>query len=200
MTTIERTLIDQAPHLDNRQLERAVVAADRSGRLRWARLRELLRRHDGRPGVARLRWVAAEADPDSSHTRSGIEIDFLALCRDAELPKPHVNALVGGAMVDFLWPAERLVVEVDSYRYHYDRPAFNRDHRSTVMLEAAGYAVHRITDEMLAAEPGPFLALVRASLRGRSHLDGRSRPQVPSGDSSSPQSRESRSPRNRGTT
>lgn len=67
-------------------------------------------------------------------------------------------------MVDFLWPAQRVVVEADSYGYHTDPPAFERDHRRTVALMAAGYAVHRATYWMLSEEPEVFLSVVRDSL------------------------------------
>jgi hypothetical protein len=62
------------------------------------------------------------------------------------------------------WPKERLIVEADSYDYHADRPAFERDHQSTVDLEVAGYRVRRTTYKMLQSNPGLFLRLVRAAL------------------------------------
>jgi very-short-patch-repair endonuclease len=75
-----------------------------------------------------------------------------------------VNVLVEGKRVDFYWPKERLIVEADSYGYHADRPAFERDHQSTVDLEVTGYRVHRTTYKMLQSNPRPFLNLVRGSL------------------------------------
>ncbi len=164
VTTIERTLFDMASRLDNRQLERDLVSADRSGRLRWAQLERLLVEGEGRPGVARLRGVAAAVDPRAREVRSPPEVDFLALCREAGLPHPQVNVLLEGRLVDFLWPAARLVVETDSYTYHGDRPAFERDHETTVALTTAGYEVLRTTNRMLEADPGPFLRLVRKKL------------------------------------
>ncbi len=164
VTTLERTIFDLAAELDHRQLERAVVAAERRGGLRWSRLREVLEEGRGKMGVSRLRSVLQAADPRAVDTRSGLEVDFLGICRRAGLPQPSINVLVEELLVDFLWPAERLIVEVDSYRYHGDRTAFERDHRATVVLEAAGYRVHRITDQMLSLDPGPFIELLRACL------------------------------------
>jgi len=164
VTTLERTLLDIATDLDAVRLERAVVAADRSGRLRWGVLQRMIGEGRGRAGVALLRRVAEEVDPGAVDVRSGIEVDFLGLCRGTGLPAPAVNVLVAGSLVDFLWPGHRLAVEVDSYKYHGDRSAFERDHRSTLALEAAGYTVHRITERMLSRDPGPFLDLVRRSL------------------------------------
>ncbi len=164
VTTVERTLLDNAADLDRRQLERMVVAADRSGRLRWKELMRVIGEGEGRCGIARLRRVAAEVDPEAVDVRSGVEVDFLGLCREAGLPPPAVNAEVVDRIVDFLWAEQRVIVELDTYRFHGDRAAFERDHRTTLVLEAAGYTVHRITDRMLAGDPHPFLDLVRNSL------------------------------------
>jgi very-short-patch-repair endonuclease len=167
VTSVERTLLDMAHRYDDRQLERAVVNADRTGRLRWPRLRLLVDRTPLRPGAGRLRRVASRVSPRAIDTRSPTEVDFLALCREARLPEPAVNVLIAGYLVDFLWPAERLIVETDTYTYHGDPLAFERDHERTVALVAAGYEVHRATRLMLDRAPSPFLQLVHDSLARR---------------------------------
>jgi hypothetical protein len=170
VTSVERTLLDIASGLDDRQLERVVVDADRTGRLRWPRLRLLLDRTPLRLGAGRLRRVASRISPRAIDAKSMTEVDFLALCREAGLDEPAVNVLVVGHLVDFLWPAERLIVETDTYTYHGDPLAFERDHERTVALAAAGYEVHRATRLMLNRAPGPFLRLVRDSLVRRRAL------------------------------
>jgi hypothetical protein len=170
VTSVERTLVDIAAFLDTRQLERAVVAADRAGRLRWPRLVELLERSNGRLGVARLRRVVAGTDPRAVEARSPLEVDFLALCRKAGLPLPAVNVLVDGRLVDFVWVKERVIVETDGYAYHRDRPAFERDHEATIALTSAGYVVHRATYRMLKRDPGQFMTLVRSALDSAHHV------------------------------
>jgi hypothetical protein len=167
ITSLERTLLDIAVRLDRRQLEHAVVAADRSRRLRWPELWRLLERTPRRAGAGRLRSVAREVDPRAAEARSPLEVDFLSLCRKAGLPLPHVNVLAEGHLVDFLWPASRVVVETDGYFYHRDPLAFERDHERTVALQVAGYVVHRTTRLMLNSDPKPFLGLVRRSLTNR---------------------------------
>ena len=167
VTSIERALLDIAPRLDKRGLERALVTADRSGRLRWPALERVIEQGVGRRGAAHLRAVAGSVDPRAVDAVSPLEIDFLALCREARLSLPQVNVLVEGHLVDFFWPAERVVVETDGYRYHRDRLAFEHDHETTVDLEAAGFRVHRTTYRMLRQDPDRFLANVLASLRQR---------------------------------
>jgi hypothetical protein len=164
VTTPERTLLDLAARFDARQLERALVAADRAKCIRWPELRQVIEEGAGRKGRGMLRRLCAQVDPRAVETRSNPEIDFLALCRKANLPTPQVNVLVEGKLVDFLWPKERLIVEVDSYRYHGDPPAFEQDSESTVTLMMAGYKVLRPTDRMLEVNPGIVMRLVRNSL------------------------------------
>jgi Protein of unknown function (DUF559) len=167
VTSIERTLLDIAKGLDDRRLERALVAADRTGRLRWTELDRLLRRTPLRPGAGRLRRIAGRVSPHAIDAKSPPEVDFLALCREAALPEPAVNVWADGYLVDFLWPAERVVVETDSYTYHGDRIAFETDRERTVALTAAGYEVHRATRMMLERAPASFLEVVRSSLSRR---------------------------------
>jgi hypothetical protein len=164
VTTLERTLLDLAERLDARQLEHALVAADRSRRLRWSELRRLVDQAKGRKGRALLWRLMRQVDPSAADTRSPTEIDFLALCREAGLPLPQVNVFVEGHLVDFFWPKARLVVETDGYGFHNDRPAFEQDHESTVALMAASYKVLRATHRMLERDSDPFIRLVRDSL------------------------------------
>jgi hypothetical protein len=166
-TTIERTLLDMAGRLDARQLERALVAADRTGRLRWGKLQAMVLRGRGRKGIGKLRRVAFEVDPRAVDAKSPLEIDFLALCREFGLPLPQVNVLAEGYLVDFLWLAQKVVVETDSYTYHANPPSFEHDHQRTVDLTAAGYDVHRATYDMLTRDPDPLLANVRRSHQQR---------------------------------
>jgi hypothetical protein len=166
-TTVERALLDMAGRLDARQQERALVAADRSSRVNWPLLQRLVMRGRGKKGIRRLRRVAMEVDPGAADTRSPLEVDFLALCRESTIPPPQVNVFAGQYLVDFLWPNQKVVVETDGYAYHSDRPSFEDDHQRTVALTAAGYEVHRATYRMLAWNPAQFMSLVRRSIHKR---------------------------------
>jgi very-short-patch-repair endonuclease len=167
VTSLERMLVDMASRLDDRQMERALVEADRSGRLRFPRLEQVLNRSNGRKGVGRLRRLAQEVNPNAADAASPMEIDFLALCRRFDLPFPQVNVLVEGCLVDFYWPEARVIVETDGYLFHGNRPAFERDHENTVKLKAAGYEVLRATSRMLESQSAGFIQLVRDSLDSR---------------------------------
>jgi len=164
VTSLERTVRDMAGRLDERQMERMLVEADRSGHLSWPALWRVLGRPGGWRGARALRRVARQVDPRAAETLSPTEVDFLALCREAGLPLPSVNVLVAGRLVDFLWQREYLIVETDSYSYHGDRPAFERDYESTISLTIAGYRVLRVTGRILEHDPEPFMRLVRQEL------------------------------------
>jgi very-short-patch-repair endonuclease len=75
-----------------------------------------------------------------------------------------VNVLIGGHLVDFLWSEQKVIVETDSWSYHGDPLAFEKDHERDVELTAAGYDVHRATAKMLERDPEPFLQNVRRAL------------------------------------
>jgi hypothetical protein len=166
-TSIERTLLDLAGGMGAKRIERALVQADKTGRLSWPALAHILRRRRGRKGAGRLKRIAAEVDPRAVETLSVTEVDFLALWRETGLPLPAVNVLVEGHLVDFLWPRQKVVVETDSWGFHGDRSSFERDHQTDVDLVAAGYDVHRTTYKMLERYPDLFLSNVRRAIRTR---------------------------------
>ncbi len=89
---------------------------------------------------------------------------MLALVRAARLPMPDVNVRVGPIEVDFLWREERLVVEVDGFRFHSSRAAFERDRRRDAELQAGGLRVMRVTWRQLTREREATLARIARAL------------------------------------
>jgi very-short-patch-repair endonuclease len=95
---------------------------------------------------------------ESDRTRSDLERDFLRLCRRYGLPLPRVNVTVGRWTVDFLWPAERLAVEADSWAYHRGSAAFEDDHARDLDLRRRGYDIRRFSERQIRSEPGRVAA------------------------------------------
>ena len=151
VTTPAQTLIGLSSVLPRPALEAALAAAERLRLLDLDRLP---------PGLQRLAGVVEPA------LRSRLERGFLALCHEHRLPRPLVNTVVEGYEVDFCWPAPRLIVEVDSHRYHGTRAAFERDRERDAVLTTAGWRVVRITERRLA-RPDEVAALL-ARVVGRS--------------------------------
>jgi very-short-patch-repair endonuclease len=107
--------------------------------------------------------VAEVLEPD--RTRSELEARFLALCRRHRLPRPEVNHTVGAFTVDFLWPAQGLVVEVDGWDTHRTRAAFENDRARDLELKLRGYQVVRFTWRRITQDPAGVAAALRELLR-----------------------------------
>jgi very-short-patch-repair endonuclease len=166
-TTAARTLLDLAGVIDRGGLERTCDQAEALRVLDCRDLGDVLARAGGRRGVRTLRAVLAEREPGRA-TRSELEAKFLALCSDGGLPRPRTNsrvALEGHSIeVDFLWPQQRLVAEVDGYRFHATRSGFEHDRSRDRRLLIAGYRVVRFTWRQLSEDPDDVIATIRALL------------------------------------
>jgi REase_MTES_1575/Transcriptional regulator, AbiEi antitoxin len=163
VTTVARTIVDLAAVLDPDQLLRVIEQGERMGVLDFLALRKATARAEGRPGAATLRQILAtytEAPP----TRSELERTFLSRIEQAGLPRPIINATAAGLEVDFLWPEQRLIVELDGRAYHTNPRAFEQDRLRDATLLRAGYRVLRITYRRLQDEPGKVLNDVHSLL------------------------------------
>jgi Protein of unknown function (DUF559) len=167
VAVMERVLLDLAGRTDAKRLERMFVQAYKRDEFSWPRLGRLITRRRGCKGVGKLRRIALEVDPEALETKSVPEVDFLALWRQVDQLMPSVNALVEGHLVDFLWSEQKVIVETDSWSYHGDPLAFEKDHQRDVELTAAGYDVHRTTAKMLERDPEPFLQNVHRAVHTR---------------------------------
>jgi very-short-patch-repair endonuclease len=101
----------------------------------------------------------------STLTRSHLEELFLQLCRGCGLPAPAVNQRVARYEVDFVWPAEHVIVELDGFAAHGTRAAFERDRARDVELRLAGYTVLRFTYRQVTERPSWVAAQVERALR-----------------------------------
>ena len=163
-TAVARTLLDIAETEGLVVVERAFERAQIRGLLDLRALDDLIARNPGRRGLRHLcalRSVIADQPP---LVRSEMERRFLALCRAHRLPPPGVNAVIGGLEVDFSWTTHRLAVEVDGYRHHGGRVAFERDRERDAALTLAGWRVLRFTWRRLAERPADVAAMLRRAL------------------------------------
>jgi very-short-patch-repair endonuclease len=113
---------------------------------------------------AEVRRFALGPRTRGDRTRSDPERDFLDLCRRHGLPMPDVNVGIGRWTVDFLWRTERLVVEIDTWRYHGGSIAFEDDHERDADLRRRGYALYRYTARQVNKEPDLLAAEIGAAL------------------------------------
>jgi very-short-patch-repair endonuclease len=164
ITTPARTLLDIAPDLTPRQLERTIDQAEHLRLLDPASLPGVVRRANGHHGAGRLAAVVARHEAGSTFTRSELEERFLRVCRGAALTQPQVNVPLHGYEVDFLWRDRRLVVELDGHASHGTRAAFERDRARDADLAAHGYRVVRFTYLQVVRQPKRVAALVKRLL------------------------------------
>jgi very-short-patch-repair endonuclease len=152
VTAPARTLIDLAAVRSADQVERALNEARVLKLVTDAELQAAMDRCPLRSGIATLRAIlAAERGP--AMTRSAAERRLKNLVQQAELPWPRFNTTLRRFEVDALWAEQHVVVEVDGYRFHGHRSAFERDRRRDQALVAAGYTVIRVTARQLVDEP-----------------------------------------------
>jgi predicted transcriptional regulator of viral defense system len=162
-TSLARTLLDLATFLSLTQLDRAIEAAERLERFDLRAIDDVLARSNGHRGAERLRRALGDYHHDD--VRSDLEAHFLELCREADLPLPATNILIEGFLVDAVWREQKPVVELDGYRFHRTRSAFERDRRRDAMLALAGYRMVRVTHLMLERESGRVAEALRALLQ-----------------------------------
>ena len=159
ITAVPRTLVDLAASLSLDALARASHEAEVRHRMSAAAVRAALARRPTAPGAWKLREIFGG---QFRVTLSGLERDFLAMLRSAGLPLPQTNRPAGGRYVDCRWPRYRLTIELDSYRYHHSRHAWEQDRRREREARARGDDFRRYTYGDVSEDR----ALVLAELRG----------------------------------
>ncbi|HEY5033011.1 MAG TPA: DUF559 domain-containing protein [Actinomycetes bacterium] len=164
VTTPLRTLLDCARYLEE---PAAVVLADSALRKHQVSLPELwaeARRCAG-PGSARVRRVVCLANVASESALETLaRLLFAAHGLHPKLQVVITDAHGFVARVDFLFEAERLVVEADGHAHHSDRASFQRDRQRCNALVAAGYRVLRFSWADVVGRPDHVVSLVRSLL------------------------------------
>lgn len=161
VTTVPRTLVDVAPRLALDDLARACHEADVIHRTTPAAVLSIAR---GRPGAEKFRAIL---EGDHPTVLSRLEMLFLAALGAEGLPAPATNRRKGAHYVDCRWAQHRLTVELDSYRFHHTRHAWEQDHERERAARARGDEFRRYTWRDVTEEPAPMLAELRRLLRVR---------------------------------
>ena len=166
LTTVARTLVDLAATLTPHQTERVVHRAEHLRLLDTHSLNAQLARAQGRP-TRRLRAALRTLEShEPDITRTVLEERFLALVLNARLPRPEVNAMVGEHEVDFLWRAEKLIVETDGAATHLTAEAFEEDRRRDAVHSMLGFRTLRFTWRQVVYEPRFVAKAIATALAG----------------------------------
>jgi very-short-patch-repair endonuclease len=145
VTSIGRTLLDEAETLPAQRLRTMLEAAQRQELLDDRELNALLARTNGHRGITPLRTGLNALHEQAPSTQSELERRFLELVREAGLPEPQTNVVVDGYVVDCFWPEYNLVVELDGYAFHKSWRSFEDDRAKDAAHTLAGRRSMRIT-------------------------------------------------------
>ena len=172
VTNVARTLIDLAGTVRPGELAEAVDAALAGRLVAPERLLGALDRSapQARSGTRALRELVAPW-----LERAGGLPDSVAECRlrrlieEAGLPVPVAQYAISDGQgltihLDFAWPAQKVALELDGFRWHANPAAHARDSWRTTWLAARGWVVLRITPTEVRARAGEVVAALRQHL------------------------------------
>jgi hypothetical protein len=161
VTTVPRTLVDLPSLLSFDELSRAVHEADVRHGTRAEHIEAVLDRYPNAGGAQTLRAIARG---DSPILLSKLEMHFRALLMRNELALPETNRRRGAHYVDCRWPERHLTVELDSYRFHRSRRAWEQDRERERAARARGDEFRRYTWRDVVEQPAPTVSELQGLL------------------------------------
>jgi hypothetical protein len=113
------------------------------------------------PGVRALRGVVEPVGPD---LRDEFERRFHRFVRTGGWPRYEPNVLLstplGQLRADAYWRSRAFALELDSWRHHGDRDAFETDRERVIAADTIGVRLVRVTWRMLVGRPEVVAALL----------------------------------------
>ena len=163
-TTPARAILEIAPQLSDHRLKRLLrkVQAERLANVE--QIAAVLHRANGHRDTKR---IAAIIDPGPAPTASKHEDVVLDLILRAGFEHPAVNEPLHVTSrpytPDIRWPAQRLILEIDSSPWHDGPLSQQLDADRQAELEAAGERVLRTTRDQASAAPQQLVARLVAA-------------------------------------
>jgi hypothetical protein len=163
VTTAARAILDVADRLSDAELIQIVSDARRAARLGPTALHRLLA-----SSVRAARLI----DPERAPSESIFMAMFLLFLKRYRLPIPLTEYWFHGFRVDAIYPAHRLIIELDSWEFHSNPLQFERDRMRDAVAIKYRHDTLRITWKRMTEHPRQLAAELRALLADRA-------PQVP---------------------
>jgi len=158
-TTVERLLADMASEASDADLATIVHHAQVRTLLREGPMSLQLGR--ATRGIGRLRELLEPTGPD---LREELERRFHAFVLAGDWrpyePNVRIHTPLGQFRADALWRTERFAIELDSWRHHGGRDAFESDRERMVAADLVDLDLRRITWRMLVGTPRVVAALL----------------------------------------
>lgn len=171
VTTPERTLIDLAAVLHEKQLSRVLERGVAERIVDFEKLVSLFESigRRGKPGTANMRKLLESRGLSVTPADSELERLLLAALIDGGLPRPELQFRAPwlqpiNGRVDMAYPDQRVVVEGDSRRWHMLTEAFETDRLRDNAAQIAGWRILRFTWKELIEAPERVVATVRRVL------------------------------------
>jgi very-short-patch-repair endonuclease len=141
-TTVARTLVDLAAVFPLDDLARAHHEARIHDQVHPQTIERVLARRPTSKGRENL---LAVIHGDTPALLSRLEKGFVVFLRERGFPIPQINRPQGAHYVDCRWPEHRLTVELDSYRFHSSRHAWEQDYERERAARRRGDEFRRFT-------------------------------------------------------
>lgn len=170
ITTGARTLIDLGAVVDRETVERALEDALKrrltSETQLSSRIRELEAK--GRSGVGVIKSILDERG-SGPPVESFLELKFLKILKSSglQLPIKQYEIFDTGrfvARVDFAYPVQKIIIEVDGFAYHSSPRELDRDRSRRNELTSLGWRVFQITWRQIQADPVGVIERLRKLL------------------------------------
>jgi predicted transcriptional regulator of viral defense system len=162
-TTAARAILEIAPQLSDQRLKRVIRQAQAEKAASVRQIADVLRRANGHRATRRIANIIATG---AAPTVSRDEDVVLDLVLDVGIEHPDVNRPLGVGhhtyRPDLRWPAQRLILEVDS-AWHDGPLAQELDADRQADLERAGERVLRTTLEEAVLQPRPLIRRLKAA-------------------------------------
>jgi very-short-patch-repair endonuclease len=165
VTSVGRTYLDLAEVLNHARLIDVLEDGQRQSKLDVSAIRAVIARNGGRHGITPLQDAVSELTDEPPLLQSELERAFRHLVRTYHLPEPQFNVYVEGELVDVVWPEQRLIVEVDGWRWHSGRKAFGNDRRRDRKLLRAHWRPVRFTYDQVMLDQAGVAAEISELLR-----------------------------------
>jgi hypothetical protein len=182
-TTLARTLFDLAGLTSPQRLRRGwhyvpegrVIRAVDDARSQFGLSLEALAEvvdelgRRGRPGTQLMRRILDERSDGQFATESELEDLFLGVLKRYGIALPARQRTLGDdraplGRVDFVYPAIKLIVELDSRKHHSALTDWERDKWRDLQLAASGWRTVRISWRQLTDHPAEVADLLRRVL------------------------------------
>lgn len=165
VTTPARTLVDLAARLRSGAFDAAFHYCLHRRLTTVRAVEAIAARRAGRPGAAIVR-DALDAYSGGRPAGSPLEARVARLLRHSGLPAPRrqhpVRAGERVRRLDFAWPQHLVALEVDGYRWHSSRGAWESDRARTSELRRAGWTVVTATHDDVGGDGAGLIAELKA--------------------------------------